>query len=279
MRSLLAIGLLSLTTVTLFACGDDSGNGANTAGTGGEAGAGGSAGSSNAGTGGGAGSAGTSGGVALCSGCVQLTIPFTAAAQSALYQFSYSAPGYDLSNAVVTWKIQTTTPNAGIFVQPRAQNGSRVAPNGATVYPGYYNADMTPLTAANFPAGEWHDVVLDFTKIAGVGVPDAGADTGDAAVATDAGDAGDAGVAAADAAAAPPAATVPFDKSEVESIQLSVGATTADTGTITVLIDSVTITGVLQTTGATFIVSTDGLSLNNYSGSPTPPGTPAPIAR
>jgi hypothetical protein len=272
MRSFLAIGLISLTTAALVACGDDSSTGG-TAGTGGGAGAG----ASTAGTGGGAGTAGTNGGVALCSGCVQLTIPFTAAAQSALYQFSYAAPGYDFSNAVVTWRIQTTTPNAGIFVQPRAQNGSRVAPNGATVYPGYYSADMTLLSAANFPAGDWHDVVLDFTKIAGVGVPDAGVDTGDAAVTADAGDAGDA--AATDAGTAPLSNTVPFDKSEVEAIQLTVGATTADTGTATILIDSVTITGVPQTTGATFIVSTDGLSLNNYSGSPTPPGTPAPIAR
>jgi hypothetical protein len=278
MRSFLAIGLISLMTAALFACGDDSSSPGSTAGTGGTAGVGGGAGT--AGTGGGAGAAGTNGGVALCSGCVQLTIPFTAAAQSALYQFSYAAPGYDFSNAVVTWRIQTTTPNAGIFVQPRAQNGSRVAPNGATVYPGYYSADMTPLTAANFPAGEWHDVVLDFTTIAGVGVPDAGVDTGDAAVTAEAGDAGDAGAAVVvDAGPVALSGTVPFDKSEVEAIQLSVGATAADTGTVTILIDSVTITGVPQTTGATFIVSTDGLSLNNYSGSPTPPGTPAPVAR
>jgi hypothetical protein len=276
MRAYLILGI-SLASACLLGCGDDSGS--EITGNGGSVNAGGTGGTSGAG-----GSAGTAGsaGPALCSGCVELEIPFTASGQGALYQLSYSAPGLDFSNAVVTWKARTTTPNDGVVLQPRAQNGSRVAPAGNTVYPGYYGAPTKVLSQANFPADTWTDVVLDFTQVAAF-VPPADADAGaqDAGTLADAGDAGaDASPSDAGAATpAPPANTVAFDKSEVESLQLYVSSMTGDAVDVILLLDAVDITGVPGQTGVNFTVTTDGLSLNNYAGSPTPPGTPAPVAR
>jgi hypothetical protein len=279
MRAYLILGV-SLASACLLGCGDDSGSGITANGNGGSVATGGTGGT--AGAGGSSGAAGTGSAQALCSGCVELEIPFTASGQGALYQISYSAPGLDFSNAVVTWKAQTTTPNDGIVLQPRAQNGSRVAPAGNTVYPGYYGAPTKVLSSANFPADTWTDVVLDFTQVAAFAPPaDAGAGAQDAGTLADAGDAGadaspsDAGT----AAAAPPANTVAFDKSEVEALQLYVSSMTGDAVDVILLLDAVDITGVPGQTGVNFTVTTDGLSLNNYAGSPTPPGTPAPVAR
>jgi hypothetical protein len=276
MRSFLTYGFISLVGVAaLYACGDDSGDGttstggsggsagAGTGGTAGNAGMAGSGGSS--GTAGGGGAGGATGATANCTGCVLMEIPFSAASQAALYQIVYAAPGLDFSNATITWKVQVLSgANANLFVKPQIQNGMALG------YAGYYNATPTPLAAATFPANTFVDVVLATAAIPAVGgggggsVTDAGTDGG----AADAGDAG-----------APPAAGG-FDKSKVEQLQIQFGSTAAFTGTqnLAVEIDSVTITGVTGTTGATFTTGVEGLTLNNYMGSPTPVGTGAPSA-
>jgi hypothetical protein len=277
MRSFLTYGFISLVGVAaLYACGDDSGDGTTgpQGGSGGSAGAGtgGSAGgSSMAGSGGGGaagmsgsgGSGGATGATANCQGCVLMEIPFSAASQAALYQIVYAAPGLDFSNATITWKVQVLSgAKANLFVKPQIQNGM------ALNYAGYYNAPMTALTAAAFPANTFVDVVLNTATIpAAGGGADAGADGG----AVDAGDAGDAGAAPAAGA---------FDKTKVEQLQIQFGSTAAFTGTqnLAVEIDSVAITGVMGTTGATFTTGVEGLTLNNYAGSPTPVGTGAPSA-
>jgi hypothetical protein len=147
-----------------------------------------------------------------------------------------------------------------LYVHPQVQNGAALA------YAGYYNAAQTPLTGTTFT-----DITLDLTTVpaAGASAPDAGVDGGvDGGVVADAGDAG---------AVAPVSA---FDKSKIEAVQLQVGSSASFTGTANavVLIDSVTITGVTGATGATFATGVEGLTLNNYPNSPTPVGTPAPIA-
>lgn len=274
MRSFLTYGFISLVGVAaLYACGDDDGGGAtSTGGQGGSAGAGtggsaGNAGSAGGGAGGSSGTAGNGGAggappvATNCTGCVSFEIPFAAASQAALYQIVYAAPGLDFSNAVITWKVQVLAgANANLFVKPQIQNGM------ALNYAGYYNAPPTPLTAATFPAGTFVDVVLNTAAIPAVGggAVDAGTDGG----AVDAGDAG----------AAPAAGG--FDKSKVEQLQIQFGSTAAFTGTqnLAVEIDSVAITGVTGTTGATFTTGVEGLTLNNYMGSPTPVGSGAPVA-
>src|SRR5215471_7887041 len=158
MRSFLTYGFISLVGVAaLYACGDDSGDGGSTstggqggsagAGTGGTAGGGaGMAGSSAGGSSGTAGNGGAGGAPPVatnCTGCVSFEIPFAAASQAALYQIVYTAPGLDFSNATITWKVQVLAgANANLFVKPQIQNGM------ALNYAGYYNATMTPLTAA-----------------------------------------------------------------------------------------------------------------------------------
>jgi hypothetical protein len=274
MRSFLTYGLISLVGVAaLYGCGDDSddggsggngGTGVTQGGSGGATGGngGGGAGGATGGNGGG-GAAGAPNQVAAnCTGCVELDLPFAAASQSALYQFTYPPPGLDFSNANITFAVQLLDGgNPNLYVKIQVQNG---APN----YPGYYNAPMTPLTAANFAPGQFVNVSLNMATVPAVGGGDAGVtDAGPAAV-----DAGDAG------AVAPPPLTV-FDKSRVEAVQLQIGSTAAFTGTqfTTVEVDSVTITGVTGTTGTQFATGVDGFTLNNYAGSPTPVGTPAPV--
>jgi hypothetical protein len=276
MRSFLTYGLISLVGVAaLYACGDDSGDGSATgiggaAGTGGTAGAGGggagtagTAGAGGSGVSGGGGSGGVASVPANCVGCVELEVPFTAAAQAALYQIVYPAPGLDFSNATITWSVQLLAggdPN--LFVKLQIQNGVALG------YAGYYGAPALPLTAAAFAPGQWVNVVLNTATIPAVagaagdaGAPDGGADAGDAGV------------------VAPPVAGV-FDKSKVEQLQFQLGSNATFTGTqnLAVEVDSVTITGVTGTTGATFNGGVEGLALNNYGGSPTPVGTPAVAA-
>jgi hypothetical protein len=271
MRSYLTYGLISLVgAAALYACGDDSGDGSTS--TGGSTGVGGTAGAggSTAGTtgmsgagGGGAGLGGSGGAPSTpsnCMGCVELEVPFTAASQAALYQLVYPAPGLDFSNANITWSVQLlANGDPNLFVKIQVQNGAALA------YAGYYAAPATALTATNFPAGMFANVVLNMATVPalGGGAGDAGADGG--------ADAGDAGVVA-------PAGG--FDKSKVEQLQLQLGSTPTFTGTknLAVEVDSVAITGVTGTTGATFNAGVEGLTLNNYTGSPTPVGTPAPTA-
>lgn len=274
MRSFLTYGLISLATVaSLYACGDDSGDDGGGAGNGGSAGATGGSGGSAGATGGNGGSGGATGGnggssgsagapnqvAANCTGCVELDIPFAAANQSALYQFTYPPPGLDFSTAVITFRVQLLDgANANLYAKIQVQNGA------ALNYAGYYNAPMTALTAANFPAGTFVDLVVDMNTIPAAAGGDAGADAGDA---TDAGDGG-----------APAPVAGGFDKSLVEAVQLQIGSTAAFTGTqfTTVEVDSVTITNVTGTTGAQFTAGVEGFALNNYPMSPTPVGT-APV--
>lgn len=266
MRSFLSIGAITFVgAAALFSCGDDSSDPNPTnGGSGGAAGsAGGTAQGGTAGTGGGSGTGGTSGGggtggggsTAACTGCVELTVPFTAAGQRATFQINYPAPGVDLSNATVTWRVQTTTPNAGLYVKPQAQNGMALG------YAGYYDPPAQALSAAAFPAGQWVDVTFDFADVPAVPAGDAGTDGG-----IDAGDAG-----------APPAAG--FDKSRVEAVQLQVGSTAAGTGTATVLVDSLTITNAPGVASPTFNAGAEGFALNMFSEPELIPAGSTAVAR
>jgi hypothetical protein len=277
MSRLVSLGLCGLLSALAFsACSDDEDGGpaagsGGVAGTGGGAGTGGAAGGGAGGTSGnGGGGAGGTGGVTVsCTGCVEITLPVTAADQaltpalnSAFYQFSFPAPGVDLSNATVTWRVQVLTPSANYYLQTASQNGT--ANNFAGNYVNY-----TTLTETAFPAGQWVDVVQNLAALGGgagdAGVGDAGGEApGDAGT----GDAGD--------AAAPPA-TGEFDKSRVESVALQVGVVSPNAGTVTIVIDSVTFTGVDATAvpNKTFDSGVEGLTLNTFQ---APPGAAAPVA-
>lgn len=282
MRSFLTYGLISLVGVaSLYACGDDSddgGSGGNGGtGNGGTAGLGGSAGNASlAGNGGGgAGGLGGGGGAggagpdvtaqATCTGCVELITPVSGAnsatnlADQAIFQISFPTPGVDFSNGVITWKIMPLQNNDNLFINTFAQNGPPDAYSG--VYPTY-----RALSVANFPAGQWTDVVLDISAYRGTAGADAGADAAPPVVVADAGDAGVAG----------PLDPGAFIKERVQFIGIQVGAGAAFTGstTVRVAVDSVTITGVTGQPGFTFDTTNQGLAQNSYE---LPPGTPAPV--
>ena len=286
MRSFLTYGFISLVGIAaLYACGDDSGDGtpgpqggsgggAGTAGAGGGAGAAGTAGS---GAGGGAGTAGNGGAggagpdvtpIATCTGCVELITPVTGPndngsttnlADQAIFQFSFPTPGVDFTNGVVTWRVMALGNNDNYFLNTFAQNGPPDGYNG--VYPTY-----TALSATNFPANTWVNVVLNLAAYRGTVGADAGTDAG--SVVVDAGaDAGDAGA---------PLDPGTFIKERVQAIGIQLGVTPAFTGSAVVhlAIDSVTITGVPGQTGFNFDTTAEGLAANTYQ---LPPGTPAPV--
>ncbi len=286
MRSFLTYGLISLVGVaSLYACGDDSGDGdggAGTGGTGGTAGQGGSAGASG-GNGGSAGATGGNGGgggaggatgpgpapTANCQGCAQLSVLVGATpvnpTNGSQGGYMFSAVGdnlepYDLTAVTaITWRVQALTTAATYFVQPFLQNGP---PENPTFNLGSYPVPAF-LTPAAFPAGMWVDVVLDVAAIPGSGGADAGVDAGEGEVA----DAGDAGVTLLTA----------FDKSKVRQLGLNVGATTAGpAGWVSVQVDSVTVAGTSNFTSKTFNTDLEGLVLNMFE---VPPGTLPPAFR
>ena len=285
MRSFLTYGFISLVGVAaLYACGDDSGDGSpatgGTGGSAGTAGAGGGAGSAGmAGAGGGSsGSAGAAGAggapnttppAANCTGCVQLSVVIPATPTSATagsqagYIFSAAATAapFDLTDVTaITWRVQALTTNATYFVQPFLQN----APPESPTYFGSYPAQVF-LTPAAFAAGQWVDVAMNVSMLAGGGSPaDAGADSGATAEA-DAGDAGGGTV-----------VLTAFDKSKVRTIGLNVGAgATGPAGVVSVELDSVTVAGTSNFTSKTFTTGIEGLALNMYM---VPAGTLPPAA-
>jgi hypothetical protein len=277
MRSFVTLGVLSLLgAAALVACGDDDpGPGAggsagtsNNAGAGGRAGAGGIAGSGTGGTpiagGGGMGGAPVLTGTATCTGCVELVVPVNGGnsaenmADQVGYQIAFTPPpGVDMSNAVITWRLQAVENNDNFFLNLYAQMG---APGYAGQYEPY-----TALTAAAMPAGTFRDIVLDLSTIAPLG----GAPAGDAGPAVDAGDAGGGGAPRAPQNAA-------FNKAQIESIGIQLGTSAAFTGTgvVRVAVDSITIAGVPGQADRTFTAGAEGLAINMYQ---VPPGTLAPI--
>jgi len=263
MRSIVALGVVSLAVAAgMVACGDDSsddgpglgGSGGSSAGSGG-GGAGGAAagaGGATAGTGGaaagtGGGGAGGGGASVTCTGCLELELPVVAGARELGFQFNFTAPTapLDLSNSTVTWKVQVLAAdaNANFFVQTYAAN----APPEDPAYAFNNYANFTALTAANFPAGTWVDIVHNIGALPAAGGADAGADSGPE---------GDGGVATITA----------FDKSVVRAVGIQIGAAMANTttGTVRLLVDSVTFTNATGAPAGTFTTNAEGLTANNY---------------
>lgn len=248
MRTNVTLGFLSLVgAIALIGCGDDEGDGGG--GSGGQAGS--------AGMGGGSSGSGGGGGdvEATCTGCAVLEVPFSAANQTAGYQLSLPEPGLDLSTAVITFRVFVYTPNANITVQPTVQNAGGV-------FPGYYGAPQTAITAANFPAGMATAVSIDMATVAGPSFlgGDAGADAGDAG---------------------PTADPAVFDKTSADLLNFQFASNATFTGTFDAVIalDAIEVTNVPGYTGVTFNAGVDGLRLNTYTGSTEPAGTPMPRAQ
>jgi hypothetical protein len=269
MRSILALGVVSLAVAAgMVACGDDSGDDGPSLGGSGGASGGGSGGGGAGGTGGGtggtsAGTGGTSGGTggtggapqvpaANCNGCVQLTVPFggtvPTGATNFQAQYEFTAPAtaapFDLSEVnTITWRLQALTTNANYFVQLFVQN----APPENESYSGAYNGNVA-LTAAAFAPNAWVNVSIDVGALAGgiggdAGVPDAGGADSDAGV-----------------------VLTTFDKAYVRAIGIQVGALAATTGTgvVSIEVDSVTVDGDSNFTSKTFDANTEGLTLNTF---------------
>ena len=263
-----------LTTAAFFGCSDDteSGTPIGNAGTAGSAGAGG-----NAGTGGASGSAGiagTGGSTPLppplmappadCTGCVQLTasVPATitdTGLMENVVQFQFppppaATPPYDLSNVTaITWSVRALTNDPSFFVRALVQNSP---PEAADYTLGTFG-ERAMLTAADFPPGTWVNVTLD---LSGAGAADAGADAGDAGLASDA-SVGDAG--GQDGGPAP--LLTAFDKSKVRVFALNVGSIAAAAGLVSVEVQSVTLTGTSPNfSNVDFSTGLNGLSANNY---------------
>ena len=276
MRSFVTLGVFSLLgAAALASCGDDDpgtgtggmGGSGTTAGSGGSM-AGSGTGGSMAGSGGSmAGSGGSGGATALtpladCTGCVELIVPVNGGnsdanmADQVGYQIAFTPPpGIDMSNAVITWRVQAVENNDNFFLNLYAQMG---APGYAGQYEPY-----TALTAAAMPAGEFRNIVLDLSTIAPLG----GAPAGDAGTPADAGDAGGGALRAPQNAA--------FNKAQIESIGIQVGTSAAFTGAgvVRVAVDSITIAGVPGQAERTFTTGAEGLAINAYQ---IPPGTLPP---
>jgi hypothetical protein len=166
-----------------------------------------------------------------------------------------ATPPYDLSNVTaITWSVRALTNDPSFFVRALVQNSP---PEAADYTLGTFG-DRALLTATDFPPGTWVNVTLDLTP---PGVADAGADAGDAGVASDAsvGSVADAG--GQDAGGLLTA----FDKSKVRVFALNVGSIAAATGLVSVEVQSVTLTGTSPNfSNVDFSTGLNGLSLNNY---------------
>jgi len=276
MRNFLTLGVLSLVgAAALVACGDDDPVTPSTGGTGGANGGSGGATGGRGGSGGSGGATGGSGGsggagpnvtpIATCTGCVELIAPVTGPNDNfalpetdpaanlrdqVSFRFTVPAASSDFTNGVVTWRVQALENNANLTIAFFAQEGM---PN----YDGVFDL-VIPLSAAEFPLGQWRDVVLDLGRYA----PSPSADAGD--VVADAGDAG---------------ALLPsgnFDKRIVErvGVTLAINATTTGSAVARVAVDSVNIQGVDGQVEHTFLAGVEGLAIDMYQ---VPPGTPAPV--
>lgn len=293
MRSLIALGVVSLFGIAATAaCGDDDSGGSNnvggtggsSAGTGGTGGTGGGA-AGTAGTGGGTGgtSAGGTGGtgttpppgpLATCEGCVELIVPATGPndnggttnlADQAGFQFTFATP-VDFSDGIVTWRVAAVEPNANYFVTLYAQNGQALGFAGA-----YQFFALDPVA---FPANQFRDIVIDLAAVAAApgdaGAPDASTPP---VVDVDAGaaDAGDGGV----VGPVLPNVIGTFDKSQIVQLGATIGVGAAFTGSavVRVAVDQVSFQNVPGQETRTFTAGVEGLAINNYQ---VPPQTPAP---
>jgi hypothetical protein len=284
MRSILALGVVSLAVAAgMVACGDDSGDdgpvggrgGASGSGGGGTGGTGGGTGGTGGGTGGtsaGTGGTGGTGGagpntdaLATCTGCVELITPLTGPndnsgttnlADQVGYQFA-AATGtvIDMSDAVLTWRIAAVAPNANTSVTLYAQNGM---PQG---FAGAYQFFALDPTA--FPANTFRDVSIDISAVAAVagdaGAPPAQPDAG-----------GDGG------APVLPTIVGAFDKSQIIQFGITLGVSGTFTGStvLRVAVDQVTVEGVTGQANRTFTAGAESLAINQYQ---VPPGTREPV--
>lgn len=288
MRRLVTLGLISAAAACTIACGDDdttpnnpsggsagSGNGGRSgdggsAGTsggspntgGGGNGTGGSAGDGSSGDGGSAGSAGSAGasgsagdpdagdggGDPPCTGCLELQVPVAGINQSTAFQFGITPPA-DFTNGVVTWRIRAPVLNDQTFVQPFSTDGSSFS----------FDGEFRSVNATNgfVSADQFFDFVYNLALKPAVDrevVPDAGADAGPGAPI-----AGD------------------FDKSLIIAVGLQVGSAGGFVGesTITLLIDSVTFTGVGGDAVADvdFADGASGFAINTFTNPPPRPGS------
>jgi hypothetical protein len=284
MRSILALGVVSLAVAAgMVACGDDSGDdgpvggrgGASGSGGGGTGGTGGGTGGTGGGTGGtSAGTGGTGGrggagpntdALATCTGCVELITPLTGPndnsgttnlADQVGYQFA-AATGtvIDMSDAVLTWRIAAVAPNANTSVTLYAQNGM---PQG---FAGAYQFFALDPTA--FPANTFRDVSIDISAVAAVagdaGAPPAQPDAG-----------GDGG------APVLPTIVGAFVKSQIIQFGITLGVSGTFTGStvLRVAVDQVTVEGVTGQANRTFTAGAESLAINQYQ---VPPGTREPV--
>ena len=283
MRRLMTLGLVSMTAAFALACGDDE----TSPGTGGTSNAGGSSGNggggnggsgaaTNGGAGGTANGGGGNGGTAItgnggndtggsgndpdagdggaeppCTSCVELRVPVTDNGQDTGFQINLGATPIDLSNAVVTYRMRTLTPNDQLAASPFAQDQDNYS----------YEARFFQLSAGNgFTSTDaWVDVEHRIVDLAPANI-----------IFTDIPDGGDASDGGGGTPIADPAV---FDKSKVIQFGVNVasaGALGANPTTVVVLIDSITFTGVdaVARPNITFDTALDGLVISDFQPQP-----------
>lgn len=279
MRRLMTLAVFSLTGALIQACGDDDapgGNGgtggsAGNAGSGGNAGVAGAAGNggdgggssgtggssagtggSSAGTGGTGGSgtggtggsgddpdAGDGGGGPPCTGCVEVSVPLDANNENTSFQINIS-PAADFTNGTITFRVRALTIGAQLVVQPFSTDDSGFD----------FDGQFTQLNAGNgfVDTESFIDLVYDLSDNdpADVLFPDAGGLDGGSPDPED------------------------HDKSRIIAIGFQLGSagnfTTdfPDPITLTMLVDSITFTGVAGDVVAnrTFTDSAEGFAIN-----------------
>jgi hypothetical protein len=215
------------------------GMGGTASGNGGNAGAGGSPGTGGTAQGG-TGNVPDAGPEAPCTGCVELRVPVTGGAnQTTLFQFFIASGPVDFSNATITFRMRALTIGDQLVGVVFAQDGDF---GGFGQQFGFLNA------AAGFVDTEtWVNRTFDLSALAPPATLPVDADAG-----------ADAGPAVVDPAA--------FNQGQVRQYGVQIGAFAGQVGaeTVTVLVDSVTFTGLDANAfpTVTFDTGVDGLAIN-----------------
>lgn len=207
--------------------GSDSG-GSNAAG--GSGGASGTGGTDAAGSGGSGGT--TPQPPVTCSGCVELIVPVSTTGDKAVFEFQFDDAPVDLSDAIITWRVQAVNETAGdwadsAFMVLKAYAQSRPPPGSNP--PGYFT-DELKLSLENFEPGVWRDLMIDVASF--------------------------------------PDAELPNDFNKTAALriglELAAGSNFFGTHSIRVFVDSVRFEGVPSLSDRSFDTELEGFVLNTY---------------
>jgi len=199
-----------------------------------DGGAGSNSGGSGGASGGGGDGAGGGGPLvpATCTGCVELIVPVSTTGDKAVFEFQLDDAAVDLSDAVITWRVQAVNDTAAdwsdsgfMVIKAFAQS----PPPPQSNPPGFFT-EARLLSLENFQPNTWHDLVFNVASF--------------------------------------PIAQTPsdFDKTNAIRIglELAAGSNFFGTHSIRVFVDSVVFSGVPGLSNRSFDTDVEGFVLNDW---------------